>query len=365
MSDLPDHVTAECASGAAAVRPTLWPSAALRLHGPEGVVRGPHFAGAGAVDVSVCIANWNCRELLRDCLVSLFAQPRGLGLEIIVVDNGSTDGAPDMVAREFPEVVLIRNAANTGFARANNQAAAQARGRYLFFLNNDTVVPPGAVSRLVDYAEHHPEVGMLGPRLRNGEGQAQVSYRLRPTVGMLLHRTSLLRWTGLFRGSYRRYRREDFDPNATRPVEVLMGAALLLPRDIFFSCGRWDETFVFGGEDLDLSFQVGRRFRVLYHPQVEVIHYGRMSTRQHIGYASTQMTVGFARYLRKTGCSPLALWAYKGVVLLDAPIQLLGKALQYAWRRLHGRRAAAERSLLAFWGLWHFVTRGWRTFLQA
>src|SRR5688572_26671222 len=92
-------------------------------------------------DVSVCIANWNCRDLLRTCLASLLRQPQGVRLEVVVVDNASTDGAAEMVAAEFPEVTLIRNATNKGFSRASNQAAHHSSGRYLFFLNNDTVVP--------------------------------------------------------------------------------------------------------------------------------------------------------------------------------------------------------------------------------
>lgn len=323
------------------------------------------LARSDVIDVSVCIANWNCRDLLRGCLRSLTECGHELRLEVIVIDNGSTDGAPEMVAREFPEVVLHGNPANFGFAQANNQAAARARGRYLFFLNNDTVVPPGALKRLLEFAEAHPEIGMIGPRLRDNEGRPQVSYRQRPTVGTLLHRTSLLRWTGIFREAYHRYRRQDFDPNATRPVEVLMGAALLMPREVFFACGQWDEQYRFGGEDLDLSFQVGRHRPVVFHPQVEITHYGRMSTRQHIGYASSHMAAGFARYLRKSGASAAAIWAYKTVVLLDAPGQLFGKCLQYLWRRGHGRRADAEKSLLALQGLWHFVRRGWVTFLKA
>jgi hypothetical protein len=261
-------------------------------------------------------------------------------------------------------VVLIRNESNVGFAKANNQAAQRARGRYFFFLNNDTEIPAGALRRLLDYAESHPEVGLVGPRLRDRNGRAQVSYRSRPTLAVLLHRTMLLRWTGLLRRAYRQYRRQEFDPDTTRRVDLLMGAAMLMPRDVFFACGGWDENYKFGGEDLDLSFQVNRYFPVVYHPEVEILHYGRVSTRQHIGYVSTHMAAGFVRYLRNTGNSRPAVWFYKAVVLLDAPIQCAGKALQYQVRRLR-KRDDAEKSWLACQGFWHFLRHGIREFLRA
>ncbi|HEY8506569.1 MAG TPA: glycosyltransferase family 2 protein, partial [Gemmataceae bacterium] len=307
------------------------------------------------IDVSVCIANWNCHDYLRRCLESLLDQPQGVRLEVIVADNGSCDGAAEMAARDFPEVVLVRNADNLGFARASNQAAELARGRYVFFLNNDTVVPALTLRRLFDYAEAHPEVGMIGPRLRDGEGRLQISYRDRPTVAAMLHRTALLRWTGLFRRAYRRYRREQFRATEDRRVEILMGAAVLMRRDVFEACGRWDERFRFGGEDIDLSNRVGRERPLVYLAGVEITHYGRVSSRQNVEFAAPNVAIGYVRYFRKAGASRAALAAYKLAVTIDVPLQLLAKAGQWAWRRLRGKREKAAKSLRACKGLWRFL----------
>jgi GT2 family glycosyltransferase len=277
--------------------------------------------------------------------------------EVIVVDNASSDGAADMVAAEFPRVKLIRNDANRGFARGNNQAAQQARGRYLFFLNNDTVLPPGTLRQLLDYAEAHPEAGIVGPRLCGPDGVTQVSWRRRPTLAALLHRTTLLRGLGLFRSAYRRYRARD-GGEGTRPVEVLMGAALLMPRRVFRECGRWDEGYTFGGEDIDLCTRVGQRHLVVYHPEVSITHFGRVSSRRHIGFAYTHTVVGVTRYLRQTGCSEAGLVLYKAALTFDAPLQWLAQAAQYLCRRLRGRRIRAARSALIWRGMSHFLCYG-------
>lgn len=320
---------------------------------------------AGPVDVSVCIANWNCRDYLRQCLESLLDAPQGVGLEVIVVDNASTDGAADMVERDFPEVILIRNSTNLGFARANNQASRRAQGRYLFFLNNDTLIPKEALGQLLEFAMAHPEAGIIGPRLCDASGRTQLSYRLEPTLGTLLHRTALLRWTGLLRGAYHRYRRNAFHTETTRPVEVLMGAAMLIPREAFFRVGGWDEEFTFGGEDIDLSTRIRRHGLVVYHPDVEIVHYGRVSTRQHIGFASSHMNIGFLRFLRKNGSSRLGLILYKLVVTLDLPFQIAAKWAQYGLRRLLRQQSKAAKTRLALKGLTHFMRQGmgdfWRT----
>jgi GT2 family glycosyltransferase len=319
----------------------------------------------GPIDVTVCVANWNCREHLRRCLESLHDQPQGVRVETVVVDNASSDGAAEMVAEHFPEVVLVRNSENRGFARASNQAAARARGRFLFFLNNDTVVPAGTLRRLLDFAEANPHVGMIGPALCDGDGTPQVSYRRRPTVGALLHRTTLLRWTGLLRGKYRRYRREDFQPDRARRVEALMGAAVFLPRAVFEECDGWDERFDFGGEDIDLSARVGRTRPVVYLPGKPVTHFGRVSSRKNVTFAAPNVAIGYVHVLRKSGTSEAALWLYKAVVTADLPVQLAGKLGEWAARRLRGRAEKAARSGLAVAGLWRLLTRDLGRFWRA
>ena len=317
-----------------------------------------------APDVSVCIANWNCVELLRRCLRSLFDQPQGVTLEVVVVDNGSTDGAAEMVAAEFPQVVLIRNTDNRGFARASNQAAAAARGKFLFFLNNDTLVPAGTLRQFLDLAEANPAVGMFGPRLRGTDGEFQISYRRRPTMAALLHRISLLRWTRLFRKGYLEYRRSTFDPTQVRSVEVLMGAAVFLSREAFEASGRWDEQYRFGVEDIDLSTQVNRRGPLVFVSHVEIVHVGRAAGRANVGFAAPNVAIGYVHYFRKAGVGRAALLAYKALVTADAPVQIGLKVFEAVCRFATGRPEKAKKSLLAARGLWafcrHELARFWK-----
>ena len=274
----------------------------------------------------------------------------------MVVDNASTDGAPDMVSASFPRVRLIRNGTNAGFARGCNQAAAVARGRYLFFLNNDTILPPGALRQLVQAARTLPRVGLLGPRLRDASGRIQCSARTPPTVPALLHRISFLRWTGLFRSAYRRCRGRGGDPDQVRAVPVLMGAALLIRRRFFRQLGGWSESFTFGGEDIDLCTRVVQAGRdVVFYPKVEILHLGRLSSRQHTGFATGHTLVGITRSLRCTGTRPLALALFKAAFLADLPLRMGLLAARCLLSRLRGNSGHHDRARKELAGLAYFT----------
>jgi GT2 family glycosyltransferase len=317
------------------------------------------------VDLSVCIVNWNCCGVLQECLRSLEQQSLGLRYEVIVVDNGSADGAPEMVSREFPDVRLVRNEANAGFARANNQAARLARGKHLFFLNNDTRVPPGVLHQLADFLDANPDVVIVGPGLRDGRGKLQMSHRRRPSPVTFLHRTYLLHLFGVGREAYRQYRRGELASRTPRDVDILMGAAVAMPREAFNALGGWDEQFTFGGEDMDLCHRAARLGRVVYWPEVEITHLGSISSKQHAGFVSTQSAIGLAKYFRRTGASRWALTSYKLAVTLDIPVRLVVRSAQYLWRRLRGRRHKAEKCLREIRGAVCFLRRGLLAFWRA
>jgi GT2 family glycosyltransferase len=175
----------------------------------------------------------------------------------------------------------------------------------------------------------------------------------------------LLRWTGLLRRRYTRFRCRGTPTDTTRPVDILMGAAMFMPREVFNFIGGWDEAFIFGGEDMDLSTRVGRCYAVVYHPQVEFLHHGRTSSRQHTAFAAVHIPAGFVRHLRKTGAPQWALWGYKLVVTLDAPIEFAAKVAQAVCRWLRGRPLEARSSWLAAKGWAHFLRSGLVTFWRA
>lgn len=226
-----------------------------------------------APSVSIIIVNWNTQDLLAQCLRSLPWESADLRLEVIVVDNGSSDGSPQSVQRDFPQVRLLANNENLGFVRATNQGLAAASGDFLFMLNSDTEVREGAIERLVEVAAGDPRIGAAGPRLLNSDGTPQVSAAPFPKV---IYRLLPSR----FEHAYN-LRLEQRILRETRPlaeVDWLSGAALLFRRDVLERVGPLDERYYMWYDDIDWArkLQAAGLKRVFVADAV-IVHHGRQS----------------------------------------------------------------------------------------
>jgi GT2 family glycosyltransferase len=289
--------------------------------------------------ISILIVNWNGGDMLRNLLSSINKSCARMKIQTIVVDNASGDG----IESQWPGVVLQRNADNVGFARGNNQAARLATAPLLLLLNNDTVVRPGAIETLARFMDEHPEVVAAGPKLIGADGKPQRSGRNLPTFAALLNSIGFLKWTGLFRSAYRRYRREGFDPEKPGPIGQLAAAALVIRREQFNAIGGFDEGFGFGVEDVDLCRRLAEFGSIYYLPEAEIEHLGRVSSRANRGFVYLNYECGWARYLGKHHGKGKTL-LYKFLVTLDIPLRIIGLAIQWPLQRIFADREKADRS---------------------
>ena len=231
--------------------------------------------------LSVVVANYNTKDLLRACLVSMGERLRDPQYDIMVVDNASADGSVEMLRSEFPGVRVFALENNRGFSTANNIALREARGRYCMILNSDTEIVAGALERMCDYMDANPEVGVLGPQLLNTDGSIQLSCRRFPSYRTaLFHRYSLL--TRLFpRNRYSaQYLMTDAGHSRTMDVDWVSGACLLARREALDRAGLLDEGFFMYAEDVDWCYRIKQAgWRVVYLPDAQVRHHIGCSTR--------------------------------------------------------------------------------------
>ena len=228
------------------------------------------------MDLSIIVVSYNTRQLLDDCLRSLYAAaaPPG-GMEVIVVDNASADGSPEMVRQRYPQARLIVSDENRGYSAANNLGSAAATGDTLLFLNSDTVVAADALVRPLRYLQDHPAAGALTVRLVYPTGERDPdNHRGFPTPwNAFCHFTLLSRLfpnSPRFNGYFRSY--EDF--SAVHPVPVIAGSYMMMPRALDRQLGGWDETYFFYGEDIDYCYRIHEAgYQIIYYPLVEVVHY--------------------------------------------------------------------------------------------
>ena len=245
--------------------------------------------------------NWNTRELLRGCLASVAAETR-IPHEVVVIDNASSDGSAAMVAAEFPGAVLIANAANRGFAAANNQGLVVAKGRHVLLLNPDTIVLEDAIGRMLGWLARHPDVGCVGCQVLEGPDVIQQTSFADPgpvnlaIVELGLHR--LARWLPVF--GRPRYR--DWDRQTEREVDVVSGMFMLVPRLVLEAVGPLDEAFFIYVEEADWCRRIRKAgWRCVFAPVAQIVHLdgGGKSTVQIKSRMHVQMQKSHLIYARK------------------------------------------------------------------
>ena len=224
--------------------------------------------------VSVSIVSFNTRDLLRECLRSLEERRDEADLEVIVVDNGSTDGSAEMVRDEFPRVRLIEAGENLGYGRANNRALQEARGEFFWVLNSDTTVEPGTIGRMAEWMRAHADCGAVGARLVLPDGSTQASCAGDPGLWAMFMEQMYLdkllptnRITGAYAMTYWNYEER-------RAVPQVCGASLLVRREAWQQVGGFDPRFFMYFEDTDLCLRLREvGWAIWYLPEAPVRHH--------------------------------------------------------------------------------------------
>lgn len=245
---------------------------------------------------TVILLTWNSKGHIVPCLDSLAAAARGEPFEIIAIDNGSTDGTPEIIERRAPAARLIRNRENRGVAAARNQGLVLTRTPYAVILDVDTVVQPGALPRLLDFMEAEPDVGVCGPRLLLPDGAIQPSCQLFPTLADKVARQLPGR---IGRRWLREVELADWDHEGVRDVDYVVGACQAIRMRALYSVGWLDERIFYGPEDVDLCLRMHLRgWRVVYLGDAVVRHECQRVTRQRINVLTLHHVRGLAHLYR-------------------------------------------------------------------
>ncbi len=250
--------------------------------------------------LSIVIVSWNVKALLQDCLQSILDSDYVGDLEIIVVDSASGDDSVAMVQQHYPQVTLIVRPDNLGYAKGNNLGITHCQGDYIFLLNPDTHLEPTALTVLCGYLHAHPEIGVIGPQLLWADGAIQSSRRRYPSLGSLFLESTLLELWFPHNAAGHHYRFNDKPAQTAQPVEWLVGAALMLRREVWETVGSFDETFFMYFEETDWCHRVAQTgWQLHYVPQAQVTHYEGQSSGQVVVHQIINFNHSKIRYTEK------------------------------------------------------------------
>jgi GT2 family glycosyltransferase len=255
-------------------------------------------SGALNMKLSIVILCWNDRKVALDCLRSIYATVKSTECEVLVSDNGSTDGSVELIRKEFPQAKLFENGTNLRFAKGNNVAIRASRGEYVLILNPDTIMQEGALDGMVEYADQHPEAGAIGCRVVGSDGVVQPVqrpiYTIRSEWCWALGLGRLARISDWFHaGSYANWHGE-----TERTVGWLAGCFILARGELLRSLGGFDEQFFYYYEDTDLCRRIwGSGHSILYTPKFTITHLGGQSTVNRFNPVAFAVDGEITRYL--------------------------------------------------------------------
>jgi GT2 family glycosyltransferase len=276
------------------------------------------------VDVSVVVVTWNARRFIAECLASLEQAKSTLAIEIVVVDNASSDGTAEIVRRNFPGVRLIESGKNLGFAKGNNVGISYCRGRYICLINPDVNVPPECIPLLCRYMESDPDVGIVGPRLLEWDGKPGRSTMRFPTLW-----NSFCRATAVDRLFSRSralggFLMSDFQPDRPENVDVLNGWFWMVRREALAEVGVLDRRLFMYGDDLDWCHRFRQAgWRVVLYPGAQATHYGGGTTERAPVRFSIERERANLQYWQKFHGRTSTL-AYRAICSLNHLIRIAG-----------------------------------------
>jgi hypothetical protein len=282
--------------------------------------------------------------MLVDCLSSVQATVADLACEVIVVDNGSTDGSQAMLRQRFPGVHLIQNDENVGFARANNQAITASQGCYMLLFNSDAIATPGAIQALLDLARTQPRAGIVGAQLVNRDGSFQASHTSFPTLWQ-----EFLMLTGLGRLFYGQWypSHSPEEEKGPQTVDYVEGACLLVRREAFEDVGGLDESYFMYAEEVDWCQTMRERgWQVWYQPEAKVIHLGGGSSRNRRPQREADLYRSRVQFFRKH-YGDRAAWLLKAQIYALTAIKLfIHRLLRLVSGGRYGRPVVSLRHLV-------------------
>ena len=279
--------------------------------------------------LSIIIVNYNAEKFLLECLDSIYAQTKQISFDVWVVDNNSMDTSVPMVQQNFPQVNLIENKENAGFIKANNKGILASKGTYVLSLNNDTVVLPGALEKLVDFMDRHPDAGACGAKVLNADGSIQHQCKR----GFPTPSSALFYFLGLHKlfprsKVFGHYLMTYLDADKTSEVDSLSGSCLMVRRRVIEDIGIMDEDYIMYGDDLDWCYRIKKAgWKIYYVPDAQIIHYGGMGGSRVLPYRNIwefhRSMITFYKKHYANNHTALLNWGIYGMIFAKGIVNLV------------------------------------------